>query len=155
MPTVRQTGRSRQDDLITEDRRFGTGHCLPAQERHVCPGLSGLPTDLFAASLRGSVAGVMTNVGVYVLLRLWLLAVGERGVAEPGFGYLRCCLGRYDSRVLRAAGMLSNRSSRTHAPVRRQSSLTDVARRCGPGQAGAAGLGLYSCQLGPVAVGRT
>ena len=49
---------------------------------------------------------LMTKVGVYVLLRLWLLLFGEDG-AEPGFGFDVLYWGGMFTLFFGAAGMLA------------------------------------------------
>tara|TARA_R110000822_G_scaffold29940_11_gene87659 strand:+ start:6119 stop:7726 length:1608 start_codon:yes stop_codon:yes gene_type:complete len=66
-----------------------------------------LPTTYSAASPPvAAMLVLMTKVGVYVLLRLWLLLFGEEG-AEPGFGFEVLYWGGMFTLFFGAAGMLS------------------------------------------------
>ena len=54
---------------------------------------------------------LMTKVGAYVILRLWLLLFGDQGGAAAHFGYDALIWGGMATIVFGAAGMLSTDSA--------------------------------------------
>ena len=103
-----------------------------------------LPTTYAAASPPvAAMLVLMTKVGAYVILRLWLLLFGDAGGAAAGFGYDALVWGGMATIVFGAAGMLSSDSAGRMAGYSAVVSSGTLLAVIGYGQPSLVTAGLY------------
>ena len=103
-----------------------------------------LPTTYAAASPPvAAMLVLMTKVGAYVILRLWLLLFGEQGGFAAGFGYDALVWGGMATIVFGAAGMLSTDSAGRMAGYSAVISSGTLLAVIGYGQPSLVTAGLY------------
>ena len=103
-----------------------------------------LPTTYAAASPPvAAMLVLMTKVGAYVILRLWLLWFGDEGGAAAGFGYDALVWGGMATIVFGAAGMLSSDSAGRMAGYSAVVSSGTLLAVIGYGQPSLVTAGLY------------
>ena len=103
-----------------------------------------LPTTYAAASPPvAAMLVLMTKVGAYVILRLWLLLFGDEAGAAAGFGYDALVWGGMATIVFGAAGMLSSDSAGRMAGYSAVVSSGTLLAVIGYGQPSLVTAGLY------------
>ena len=103
-----------------------------------------LPTTYAAASPPvAAMLVLMTKVGAYVILRLWLLLFGDQAGAATGFGYDALVWGGMATIVFGAAGMLSSDSAARMAGYSAVVSSGTLLAVIGYGQPSLVTAGLY------------